>query len=44
MLQKLFRNKNVSEKLTPRLKNTIIDKTLKYASDTWILTYRDRKE
>jgi hypothetical protein len=27
-----------------RLKNTIIDKTLTYASETWILTKRDRKE
>jgi hypothetical protein len=27
-----------------RLKNTIIDKTLTYASETWILTNRDRKE
>jgi len=25
------------------LKNTIIDKTLTYASETWILTKRDRK-
>ena len=27
-----------------RLKNTIIDKTLTYASETWILTNRDRKQ
>jgi DNA-directed RNA polymerase subunit E'/Rpb7 len=27
-----------------RLKNTIIDKTLTYASETWILTKRDRKQ
>jgi hypothetical protein len=26
------------------LKNTIIDKTLTYASETWILTERDRKQ
>jgi hypothetical protein len=26
------------------LKNTIIDKTLKYASETWTLTKRDRKQ
>jgi hypothetical protein len=37
MLQKFFRNKNVSKKLKLRLKNTIIDKTLTYASETWIL-------
>jgi hypothetical protein len=27
-----------------RLKNTIIDKTLTYASEIWILTKRDRKQ
>jgi hypothetical protein len=27
-----------------RLKNTIIDKTLTYASETWTLTKRDRKQ
>jgi hypothetical protein len=27
-----------------RLKNTIIDKTLTYASETWTLTERDRKQ
>ena len=27
-----------------RLKNTIIDKTLTNASETWILTMRDRKQ
>jgi len=43
MLQKFFRNKNVSTKLKLRLKNTIIDKTLTYASETWILTKIDRK-
>jgi hypothetical protein len=31
MLQKFFKNKNISEKLKLRLKNTIIDKTLTYA-------------
>ena len=44
MLQKLFRNKNVSKKLKFRLKNTIIDKTLTHTSETWILTQRDRKQ
>jgi len=44
MLQKFFRNKNVSKKLKSRLKKTIIDKTLTYASDTSILTKRDRKQ
>ena len=44
MLQKLFRNKNVSNKLKLRLKNTLRDKTLTYVSETWILTKRDRKQ
>jgi len=38
------RNKSISKKLKLRLKNTIIDKTLTYASETWILTKRDRKQ
>jgi len=44
MLQTFFRYKNVSKKLKLRLKNIIIDKTLTYASETWILTERDRKQ
>ena len=44
MLQTFFRNKNISRKLTLRLKNTIIDKTLTYAPETWMLTNRDRKQ
>ena len=43
MLQKIFRNKNMSRKLKLRLKNTIIDKSLTYAPETWILTKSDRK-
>ena len=43
-LQKVFRNKDSSKKLELRLKNTIIDKTLTYTSETWILTKRDRKQ
>ena len=39
-----FLNKNISKKLTLRLKNTITDKMLTYASETWILTKRDRKQ
>jgi len=39
-----LKNKNVSKKLKLRLKNTIIDKTLTYASETWTLTKRDRKQ
>jgi hypothetical protein len=34
---KFFRNKNISKKLKLRLKNTIIDKTLTYASETTFL-------
>jgi len=41
---KIFRNKNICKKLKLRLKNIIIDQTLTYASETWILTKRDRKQ
>ena len=34
----------MSKKIKLRLKNTIIDKTLTYASETWTLTKRDRKQ
>ena len=44
MLQKFFRNKNILKKLKLKLQNTIIDKTLTYASETWALTKRDRKQ
>ena len=44
MLQKFFKNKNISKKLKLRLKDTIIDKTLTYASETGTLTKRDRKQ
>jgi len=44
MLQKFFKNKNISKKLKLRLKNTTTDKTLTCASETWILTKRDRKQ
>ena len=44
MLQKIFKTKNISKKLKLRLKTTIIDKTLTYASETWTLTKRDRKQ
>jgi len=44
MLQKFFKNKKISKKLKLRLKNTIIDETLTYASETWILTKRGRKQ
>jgi len=44
MLQKLLKNKNISKKLKLRLKNTILDKTLTYVSETWTLTKRDRKQ
>ena len=43
-LQKFFKNKNISKKLKLKLKNTIIDKTLSFASETWILTNTDRKQ
>ena len=41
ILQTFLRNKNISRKLS--LKNTIIDKSLTYASETWIITRSDRK-
>jgi len=44
MLQKFFKNKNIPKKLKLRLKNTITDKTLTYASETWTLTKRNRKQ
>jgi len=39
-----LKNKNISKKLKLSLKNTIIDKVLTYASETWTLTKRDRKQ
>ena len=42
--QKYLKNKNISKKLKLRLKNTIIDKVLTYASETWTLTKTDRKQ
>jgi hypothetical protein len=44
MLQKLFKNKNISKKPKLRLKNTTINKTLTCASETGTLTERDRKQ
>ena len=44
MLQIFFKNKNIPKKPKLRLKNTTIDKTLAYASETWTLTNRDRKQ
>ena len=44
MLHNFFRNRNTSKKLKLKLKNTIIGKTLTYASETWILTKGDRKK
>ena len=39
-----FKNKNKSKKLKLRLKNTIIDKVLTYASETGTVTKRDGKQ
>jgi hypothetical protein len=44
MPQNFFKNKNISKKLKLKLKNTTINKTLTYASETWTLTKRDRKQ
>jgi len=38
MLQTLFKTEDISKKLKLRLKNTIIDKMLTYASETGTLT------
>ena len=43
-LGNFFKNKNISKKLELRLKNTIRDKMLTYASETRTLTKRDRKQ
>ena len=43
-VSQFFKNKTVSKKLKLRLKNTTIDKTLTYASETWTLTMRDSKQ
>jgi hypothetical protein len=42
--QKFLKNKNVLKKLKLILKNTIIHKTLTYASETSTPTKRDRKQ
>jgi len=44
MVQIFLKNKNISRQPKLRLKNTIIDKTLTYASETWIVTKRERKQ
>jgi hypothetical protein len=44
MTQKFFNNKNISKKLKLKIKNTIIDKLLTCASETWKLTKRDREQ
>jgi hypothetical protein len=44
MLQTFFKNKNISNKLKLILKNTRINKTLTYTSETLTLTKGDRKQ
>ena len=41
VIQKFFKNKNISRKLQLILKNTIIEKVLTYATETGTLTKRD---
>jgi len=41
--KKFLEIKTYLKKLKLRLKNTIIDKTLTYASEAWMLTKRDRR-
>jgi hypothetical protein len=44
VLQKCFKNKNISKKLKCRLKNTTIHKVLPGVSENWTLTKGDRKQ
>jgi hypothetical protein len=44
MLQRFLKNVSISKKLKLRLKNTTIDRTLTYASETGTVTKRDRKQ
>jgi formate hydrogenlyase subunit 6/NADH:ubiquinone oxidoreductase subunit I len=44
MLHNIFKNKTYLKKLKLRLKNTIIDKTLTYPSETSTLKKRGRKK
>jgi len=44
MLQKFFKNKNISTNLKLTLKNTTTDRVLTYASETGTVTKRDRKQ
>jgi len=44
MIHKFFGNKYMSKKLKLRRNNTIINRTLTYAPEIWILTTRDRKQ
>jgi len=39
-----FKNKNITKKIKLRLKNSIIDKTLTFASEAWKITKRGRKQ
>jgi hypothetical protein len=39
-----FKNENLSKKPKLSLKNTIVDKMLTYASETWTLRKTDRKK
>jgi hypothetical protein len=39
-----LKNRNISKNIKLILKNTIINRTLIYASQTWTLTKRDRKQ
>jgi len=44
MLQKFFKNENISKKLKLTLKNTTTDRMLTHASEIGTLTERDRKQ
>jgi hypothetical protein len=44
MIHNFFKNTNTSKKLKLIPRNTVVDKTLTYASETSTLTKRDRKQ
>jgi hypothetical protein len=44
MDKKFFKNKNIPKKLKLKQKNTTIDRTLTYTSETGTLTDRNRKQ
>jgi hypothetical protein len=44
LLKHFFGNKNIPKKIKLSLKDVIIQETLTYASETWTVTKRDKKQ